>query len=70
MGGAAVLILSVLAYHWNHSVWLQFALLFSAGPVNAGLPRQYSDRSDSLQRRPHIYIVPLAPASHSFAALH
>jgi hypothetical protein len=26
--GAAVLILSVLTYRWNHSGWLEFVLLF------------------------------------------
>jgi hypothetical protein len=32
--GAAVLVLSVLAYHWNHGSWGLFALLFLVPDVS------------------------------------
>src|SRR5664279_2893665 len=32
--GAAVFILSLFAYHWNHGSWLQFAVLFLVPDVS------------------------------------
>jgi hypothetical protein len=68
--GAAVFVLSLFAYHWNHGSWLQFALLFLVPDVSM-LGYLANTRIGAITYNAvHTYIGPLALASYSFATVH
>jgi hypothetical protein len=68
--GAAVFVLSLLAYRWSHGSWLQFALLFLV-PDLSMLGYLANVRVGSLMYNAiHTYIGPLALAAYSFETGH
>ena len=67
--GAAVFILSLFAYHWNHGSWPVFALLFLVPDVSM-LGYLANTRIGAITYNAvHTYIGPLALAGYSFAYL-
>src|SRR5258708_8848448 len=67
--GAAVLVLSLFAYHWNHASWLQFTLLFLVPDVSM-LGYLANTRIGAITYNAvHTYVGPLALAGYSFASL-
>lgn len=65
--GAAVLLLSLFAYHWNQASWLQFAVLFLLPDVSM-LGYLANTRIGAVAyNTAHTYIGPLALAGYSFA---
>lgn len=64
--GAAVLIVSLIFYHWSHGSWLQFALLFLL-PDLAMLGFVANIRVGAITYNAvHTYVGPLALAGYSF----
>jgi hypothetical protein len=63
--GAAVLILSVLTYRWNHGSWLEFVLLFLVPDVSmigyVASPRVGCEIYNAV----HTYVGPLALGGYS-----
>ena len=65
--GAAVLLLSLFAYHGNHGSWSSFALLFLLPDVSM-LGYLASTRIGAITYNAvHTYVGPLALAGYSFA---
>jgi hypothetical protein len=68
--GAAVFALSLLAFHWGRSSWLQFALLFLA-PDLAMFGYLANARVGAIcYNAVHTYVVPLALAGYALATGH
>jgi Domain of unknown function (DUF4260) len=68
--GAAVLLLSLFAYHWNQASWLQFALVFLLPDVSM-LGYLANPRIGAITyNAAHTYIGPLALAGYSLASAH
>ena len=66
--GAAVLIISLLSYHWSHGSWLQFALLFPL-PGLSMLGYAANIRvGATTYRAVHTYVGPLVLAGYSFGS--
>lgn len=66
--GAAVLIASLVSYHWNHGSWLQFGLLFLL-PDLAMLGYVANIRVGAITYNAvHTYVGPLVLASYSFVS--
>ena len=66
--GAAVLIVSLLSYHWNHGSWLQFALLFLL-PDLSMLGYVANIRVGAITYNAvHTYVGPLVLATYSFVS--
>jgi len=64
--GAAVVIVSLLSYHWNHGSWLRFALLFLL-PDLTMLGYAANIRVGAIMYNAvHTYVGPLVLASYSF----
>jgi hypothetical protein len=65
--GAAVLVLSLFAYHWSHGSWLQIALLFLVPDVSM-LGYLANTRLGAITYNAvHTYTGPLILAGYSFA---
>lgn len=65
---AAVLIVSLLFYHWSHGIWLQFALLFLL-PDLSMLGYAVNIRVGAITYNlVHSYVGPLVLAAHSFGS--
>jgi hypothetical protein len=66
--GAAVLIVSLLSYHWSHGSWLQFAFLFllpiSRCSATPPILRWERSRTNAV----HTYVGPLVLAGYSFGS--
>lgn len=66
--GAAMLGVSLLAYHWSHGSWLQFAVLFLA-PDLAMIGYAVNARVGAIAYNAvHTYFVPLALVVYAFEA--
>src|SRR5579862_3554180 len=66
--GAALLIVSLLSYHWSHGSWLQFALLFLL-PDLSMLGYATNIRLGAITYNAvHTYVGPLVLAGYSFAS--
>jgi hypothetical protein len=65
--GAAVLAVSVWAYHWSHGSWLLFALLFLA-PDLSMVGYAVNARAGSITYNAiHTYVGPLSLAAYALA---
>ncbi len=68
--GATVLVFSLLAYHWVHGSWLQFAWLFLVPDVSM-LGYAVNVRLGAIAYNAvHTYLVPLALAGYSLGTDH
>lgn len=66
--GVAVLIVSLLFYHWSQASWLQFALLFLL-PDLSMLGYAANTRAGAIMYNlVHTYVGPLVLAAYSFAS--
>lgn len=66
--GVAVLIVSLLFYHWSQGSWLQFALLFLL-PDLSMLGYAASIRAGAITHKIfHTYVGPLVLAAYSFGS--
>src|ERR1700730_1575861 len=66
--GAAVLIVSLLSYHWSQGSWLQFALLFLL-PDLSMLGYAANIKVGAITYNAvHTYVGPLVLAGYSFAS--
>ena len=66
--GAAVLIVSLLSYHWSQGSWLQFALLFLL-PDLSMLGYAANIRVGAITYNAvHSYVVPLVLAGYAFGS--
>jgi len=68
--GAAVLVLSLFAYHWNQASWPLFALLFLVPDVSMLGYLANTHIGAIAYNAAHTYIAPLALASYSLANAH
>ena len=68
--GAAVLVVSVLFYHWSHGSWLEFALLFLVPDLSTLGYAANARVGSSTYNAVHSYAGPLVLASFSFGANH
>jgi len=66
--GAAVLIVSLLSYHWSHGSWLPFALLFLVPDLSL-LGYAANVRVGAITYNAvHTYLGPLVLAGYSFGS--
>jgi Domain of unknown function (DUF4260) len=66
--GAAILAVSLLAYHWSHGSWLQFAVLFLA-PDLSMIGYAANARVGAIAyNAAHTYVAPLALVVYAFEA--
>ena len=66
--GAAVLIVSLLSYHWHQGSWLQFALLFLLPDLSMLGYAANTKVGAIAYNAAHTYVLPLMLAGYSFAS--